>query len=72
MVPGLTGPAPEEIRAMKDNKGWRCGRCGSRLPRTGFVWKSRYRKWKSRDKEYSGYYCDPCADARESGMDMEY
>ena len=51
------------------HKGWKCEKCGRKLPKTGFVWKSRYRAWKSRKREYSGYYCDPCADRRETGMD---
>lgn len=49
--------------------GWRCERCGRRLPTGGLVWKGRQRKWRARGKETSGYYCDGCANARESGMD---
>ena len=50
-------------------KGWKCEKCGRKLPRSGFVWKSRYQKWKSRQRAHSGYLCDRCADAREMGMD---
>lgn len=47
--------------------GWFCERCGRKLPRSGLVWKGRFRYWKASGKETSGYYCDPCADSREMG-----
>lgn len=54
------------------NKFWKCD-CGTKLPRRGFVWKSRYNDFLSRNR-FSviikcGYYCDDCADNRESGID---
>jgi len=54
---------------MTTKNGWKCERCGKALPKTGYVWKSRYQKWQAKHKATSGYYCDPCADAREQGMD---
>ena len=54
---------------MTTKSGWVCGRCGKPLPKTGYVWKSRYRKWQAKARLTSGYYCDNCADARDQGME---
>ncbi len=49
--------------------GWKCVRCGRKLPKTGYVWKHRWHKWKTNGKDTSGLYCDRCADCREMGID---
>jgi len=54
---------------MATKNGWKCENCGKALPKTGYVWKSRYQKWQAKHKATSGYYCDRCADSREQGMD---
>ena len=51
---------------------WKCS-CGVRLPKKGTIWSWRYRKWLAKGRPInSGYYCDPCADAREQGIDLNY
>ena len=64
----------QHLRAIKQaapkvKKVWKCERCGKPLPKTGHVWKWRYQKWQAKHKATSGYYCDPCADSREQGME---
>lgn len=54
-------------------KLWKCS-CGRKLPTRGRVWNWRWNKFKqdcrSKDEDtFCGYYCDPCADAREAGID---
>ena len=58
-------PAPPTKNARKS--GWVCS-CGKRLPTTGRVWARRYSMYTP-EEERAGYYCDRCADARESGID---
>ena len=52
----------------KKMAAWICARCQKKLPKKGRVWSHRERE--SREyrmrKDSSGYYCDNCADARES------
>ena len=63
-------PEPEpEPEPEPPFKGWRCERCGKRLPKSGLVWRHRYNNWKGRGKETSGLYCDPCGRRREMGFD---
>jgi len=59
-------------------KNWVCCKCGSRLPKGGRgqygqVWQWRYQNYlrdnQGKENPRSGLYCDPCADARESGLD---
>ena len=47
---------------------WVCVQCGRRLPTHGNVWAWRYER-RDMSGNNSGYYCDNCADARESGID---
>ena len=56
------------VKAIKTG-GWRCEHCNRSLPKTGYIWSHRYNAWQSRHESTSGYYCDNCADARESGID---
>jgi len=67
-----TTEAFDKREAKSKDKNWKCG-CGSKLPKRGTVWNWRYSKWVARGRpESSGYYCDPCADNREMGIDLEY
>lgn len=50
---------------------WKCVFCGCKLPTKSRVWRWRYEKFlwaiSKKPDSSSGYYCDPCADKRESG-----
>jgi len=64
-----------EVPVVRDDTtgrilGWKCEHCGERLPMLGKVWSWRFRQWHGFGKPSSGYYCDPCADAREAGADF--
>jgi len=61
----MTNPT---IKPVKTG-GWRCEHCNRSLPKTGYIWSHRYNAWNMRHESTSGYYCDYCADSRESGMD---
>ena len=67
----ICGKEGEEMRKTDRelNKFWKCD-CGVKLPRKGFVWRSRYNDFLSRNRFsviiVCGYYCDDCADRRES------
>jgi hypothetical protein len=69
MIPKYTEDPKQEPK-----NGWFCENCGRRLPVYG-VWQWRYQKYLAKVDQtlirtVSGYYCDPCADARESGADF--
>ena len=64
----LTQCDDSEVQALaKRPTTWRCASCGRKLPTRGMVWQ--HRKSHHAEGQPSGYYCDPCADMRESGMD---
>ena len=46
---------------------WKCNRCDCKLPKKGTIWAWRFSKHT--EGEASGFFCDTCADARESGME---
>lgn len=53
---------------------WKCGRCGRNLPKKGIIWQRRLKSFLLNNRlqdnpTSSGYYCDPCADDRENGID---
>ena len=49
---------------MAEDKNWGC-RCGAKLPKTGTIWRSRYKEWVAKGSpKDSLYYCDNCADSR--------
>jgi len=69
-----------EKRNRLINKNWVCSKCRVKLPKRGGgqwgqVWRFRYEHYleENRDKEdpSSGYYCDPCTEAMEMGLDFE-
>jgi ribosomal protein S26 len=65
MIPKYT-----EEPERKPKNGWYCENCGRKLPKDGSVWTWRFQKYLNRTyrrPDNSGYYCDPCADAREQG-----
>lgn len=59
----------QEHHTKAPGQGWRCYGCDAPLPRSGKVWRWRWRKWQQSGRPDSGLYCDYCADARESGHD---
>ena len=67
---------PAEPAPVPTVSGWKCERCGKALPKTAYVWQARYQKWCNKTNDTydwtrltSGYYCDPCADSREQGVE---
>jgi len=45
-----------------------CNKCDCTIPIRGFVWRERARTAQYDEQGVSrDYYCDPCADTRESG-----
>jgi hypothetical protein len=68
-------PKYAEEKEQMPKKGWFCEHCGRALPKYGKVWLWRYQRYLNKVKRlcdglHSGYFCDPCADARESGADF--
>ena len=49
----------------KKRRTWECEECNDPLPKKGFVWSFRFKKWKESKRETSGFYCDCCVSNRE-------
>jgi len=66
-----------EVRRATLSRLWKCTRCEKRLPRTGREWLWRFKKFVGGEAFFQadvascGYFCDSCAEARESGMDFD-
>jgi len=75
---GNSNPEAQHAWAIARDKElrklWICYRCGRRLPISGFIWKSRWNRFRLEHRllpetKGSGYFCDSCADTREAGID---
>lgn len=64
-------PANTSVKMpVTTRRSWTCEHCQAKLPKSG-LWHHRFVRWQSNaTRSTSGYYCDPCADAREQGADF--